>query len=104
MFVVCNRIMVNQGYEEAFAERFRQRAGQVEQQPGFVSLQVLRPARANEPWVVMTHWQDKSAFEAWVESDDFKAAHREQTLPKEAFGEGGGLEMHEVEIQAGHPL
>lgn len=101
MFVVSNRIMVNPGFEDAFAERFRQRAGQVEKQPGFVSLQVLKPAREGAPWVVMTHWQDKAAFEAWVESEDFKLAHREQSLPKETFGSGGGLEMHEVEIQAG---
>ncbi|MBA4501434.1 antibiotic biosynthesis monooxygenase family protein [Marinobacterium marinum] len=101
MFVVANRIMVNSGYEEAFAERFRQRAGQVEQQPGFVRLEVMRPANEGCPWVVMTHWRDKGAFEAWVSSEDFKRAHREQSLPKEAFGAGGGLEMHEVELCAG---
>jgi heme-degrading monooxygenase HmoA len=44
---------------------------------------------------VLTTWQDKAAFEAWVGSDDFKLAHS-NPMPKEAFDGEGKLEMHEV--------
>ena len=43
MIVVSNRIPVAKGHEEAFAERFRNRASLVEHHPGFVRLEILRP-------------------------------------------------------------
>jgi heme oxygenase (mycobilin-producing) len=69
------------------------------QQPGFVRLQVLRPADADSPYVVLTTWRDKSAFEAWVNSEDFRLAHQ-HPLPKEAYTGDGRLEQHDVVIAA----
>ena len=99
MFIVANRVPVAAGWEERFEERFRQRAGQVENQPGFVRMQILRPADDKSPYVVLTSWQSEEAFNAWVGSEDFKLAHR-NPLPKEAFNGEGGLERHEVVISA----
>jgi hypothetical protein len=59
----------------------------------------LRPADDDSPYVVLTTWKDKAAFEAWVGSEDFRQAHR-NPLPKEAYREGGRLERHEVVIEA----
>jgi heme-degrading monooxygenase HmoA len=101
-FVVANRIPVRAAYRDAFEERFRQRASEVEKQPGFIRLEVLRPVQDDGFYVVLTHWENREAFENWVRSDDFKRAHQQANpLPKEAFGEGGGLEQHEVIIAAG---
>ena len=100
MYVVANRVPVAAEWHDAFEERFRARAGQVDLQPGFVRMEILRPVNEDGVYVVLTHWENKAAFEAWVRSDDFKAAHQ-NPLPKEAFGEGGGLEQHEVIIAAG---
>jgi heme oxygenase (mycobilin-producing) len=100
MFIVANRVPVASGWEETFEERFRQRAGQVDKQPGFVSMQILKPETDDTPYVVLTSWQDKAAFDAWVGSDDFKLAHS-NPMPKEAFAGEGKLEMHEVIIAAG---
>ncbi|MGC9186062.1 MAG: antibiotic biosynthesis monooxygenase family protein, partial [Thiomonas sp.] len=44
-FVVANRVPVHAEFRAAFEERFRQRAGEVEKQPGFVRMEVLRPAQ-----------------------------------------------------------
>jgi heme-degrading monooxygenase HmoA len=49
--------------------------------------------------VVLTTWQDKTAFDSWVGSEDFRLAHH-NPLPKEAYREGGRLERHEVVIEA----
>ena len=68
-------------WREQFEERFRTRAGQIDQHPGFVSMQVLRPADATSPYVVLTTWQDKAAFEAWVRQGIFRLAHQ-HPLPK----------------------
>ncbi len=98
-YVVANRVSVKAEYRVEFEARFQKRAGEVDKQPGFVRMEILRPVSENGVYVVLTHWLDQAAFEAWMKSDDFKAAHT-NPLPKEAFGEGGGLERHEVVISA----
>jgi heme-degrading monooxygenase HmoA len=99
MLIVANRVPVASGWEGTFEERFRQRAGQIDKQPGFVSMQILKPESEDTPYVVLTTWQDRAAFDAWVGSEDFKLAHR-NPMPKEAFDGEGKLEMHEVIIAA----
>jgi len=97
MFVVANRVFVNAGWEEEFETRFRKRAGEIDKQPGFVRMAVLKPAKEGAPYVVQTEWQDRVAFDNWVGSEDFRKAHA-NPMPKEAFASGGGIEMHEVII------
>ncbi len=99
MYVVANRVPVASGWEERFEARFRGRAGQVDKQPGFVRMDILRPADEDSPYVVLTTWEDEAAFNRWVGSEDFKLAHR-NPLPKEAFAGEGRLERHEVVISA----
>ena len=41
-FVVANRVFVKAEYSEEFESRFRNRAGQINQQPGFVVLDNVR--------------------------------------------------------------
>ncbi len=98
-YVVANRVPVKKEFREQFEERFRHRAGEVEKQPGFVRMEILRPVADEGVYVVLTHWQNREAFQNWMKSEDFREAHR-NPLPKEAFGEGGGLEQHEVIISA----
>jgi len=99
MYIVANRVPVAAPWREQFEERFRTRAGQIDTQPGFVRMQVLRPVDAESPYVVLTMWRDKVAFEAWVGSEDFRLAHQ-HPLPKEAYTGEGRLEYHEVVIAA----
>ena len=54
MITVANGIYVAREYAEAFEERFRARAGLVDQMPGFISNQVLRPVNEGEPYIVFT--------------------------------------------------
>jgi len=98
-YVVANRVPVAPKWAEKFEERFRNRVGQIDRQPGFVSMQILRPADDDSPYVVLTTWKDKAAFDSWVGSEDFRLAHQ-NPLPKEAYREGGRLERHEVVIEA----
>lgn len=99
MFVVANRVPVASGWEDTFEERFQKRTGQIDKQPGFFRMQILKPVSDASPYVVLTTWQDKASFDAWVGSEDFKLAHR-NPMPKEAFDGEGKLEMHEVIINA----
>jgi heme-degrading monooxygenase HmoA len=97
MFVVMNRISVNPSFTEAFEERFRQRAGEVDKMPGFIRNLVLRPSAPDDPYVVMTMWESKQAFEAWTQSDAFRKGHaRSGTLPADAFRGPSRLEMYDA--------
>jgi heme-degrading monooxygenase HmoA len=99
MYIVTNRVPVTDAYAETFEQRFRERAGQIDKQPGFVRMQVLRPDSPDTPYLVQTTWQDRQAFEAWIGSDDFKLAHS-NPMPKEAFVGEGRIEKFEVLIEA----
>lgn len=99
MYVVTNRVMVVEEYKEQFEQRFRARAGQVDKQAGFVRMDVMRPLEENSPFLVMTVWQDEKAFLGWVNSEDFKLAHK-NPLPKDAYGTGGGMEKHEIVVSS----
>lgn len=86
MYVVMNRIFVKPEYRDALEERFRQRAGEVDKMPGFIRTQVLRPDDPEVPFVVVTEWESKEAFEAWTRSEAFQKGHRQSgTLPPDAF-------------------
>ena len=100
MYIVTNRVPVAAEYAEMFEQRFRERAGQIDKQPGFVRMQVLRPDTPDTPYLVQTTWTDRQAFEAWVGSDDFKLAHR-NPMPKEAFSGEGRIEKFDVVIESG---
>jgi len=104
MITVANRIYVSREYAEAFEKRFRERAGLVDQMPGFISNQVLRPVNEGDPYVVFTTWQSRQDFLSWVRSDEFVKGHAQSgTMPKEAFTSANVLEMHEVIQDSGRP-
>ena len=97
MITVANRIYVLPAFAEAFEERFRERAGLVDQMPGFISNHVLRPVNDGDPYVVFTLWTSRENFLNWVRSDAFVKGHAQSgTLPKDAFFKSNVLELHEV--------
>ncbi|MEW6421583.1 MAG: antibiotic biosynthesis monooxygenase [Deinococcota bacterium] len=105
MIAVANRIYVNPEYHDQFEARFRQRAGLVDGMPGFISNHVLRPLEEGEPFVILTFWESREAFEAWTNSDAFRQGHaRSGSLPREAFSAPNVLEVHEVVQSTGTPL
>jgi len=97
VFVVMNRIPVRGEFREAFEERFRSRAREVDRMPGFVRNWVLRPVEPDDPYVVLTVWESQEAFEAWTRSEAFQRGHaRSGTLPREAFAGPSKLERYEL--------
>lgn len=96
-YVVANRVFVKPEYCQEFEQRFQKRAGQINQQPGFVSMQVLKPQSEQTPYVILTHWVDQAVFETWVGGEDFNLAHQ-NPMTKDAFFDGGGLERYETII------
>jgi heme oxygenase (staphylobilin-producing) len=87
MIAVINRLPVKEGAADQVVERFVNSRGNVQEFPGFISMEVLRSEGADEV-LVITRWRDKDAFDSWVHSDAFKKAH----------GRSGGSEL-----LRGHP-
>lgn len=104
MITVANRIFVNPDYAEQFEEAFRKRAGLVDGMHGFISNQVLRPVSPGDPYIVLTFWNAREDFEAWIRSDAFIQGHAKSgSLPKEAFSSPNKLELHEVIQDSSRP-
>lgn len=99
MHVVTNRVYVHPDWKEEFENRFQTRAGQIDKQPGFKKMNILRPISEDAPYIVYTEWENEQAFKSWVGSEDFKIAHQ-NPMPEEAFSRKGGLEQHTIIISA----
>jgi heme oxygenase (mycobilin-producing) len=76
-YVVMNVVDVPAERAREFEERFAKRAGRVQDSPGFEAFELLKPADAQTKYIVYTRWESKDAFEAWVNSSDFAAGHRQ---------------------------
>lgn len=86
MITVANRIYVAPEYAAAFEQRFRDRAGLVDQMPGFISNQILRPVNDGDPYVVFTFWNSREDFLNWVRSDALlKGTHNPAHYRKKHF-------------------
>lgn len=67
MFVAMSRFRVRPGQEEMVCEAFRERPMRVDEQPGFVRMEVFNPQeRGNEFWLI-TVWENRESFEVWHE-------------------------------------
>ncbi|MBZ0184864.1 MAG: antibiotic biosynthesis monooxygenase [Candidatus Obscuribacterales bacterium] len=111
MFVSINHIMVKRGREADFEKRFLARDRAVEDQPGFVSIDILKPGMksirgsAPEPlehneYQVMTRWENEEAFRSWVKSDSFKQSHSGE-IDKTMFDGQSYLTYHQTIVGAG---
>jgi heme-degrading monooxygenase HmoA len=101
MIVIANRIPVNPEFNEQFEERFRNRASLVDQMPGFISFQILRPKQEGDPYIVQTMWESEEHFRAWTESEEFKQGHgKSAPSPEGMFAGKSKMEMHEIIQQA----
>ncbi|MBD3167373.1 antibiotic biosynthesis monooxygenase [bacterium] len=76
MFVAMNRISCQPDYVERFEELFRNRARQVDTLPGFIQAKILRPLKDDQPYIVMTMWEAKEHFDAWLKTEAFREGHR----------------------------
>jgi heme-degrading monooxygenase HmoA len=106
----------------SFEDRFASRVHLVDQAPGFIRNEVLRPAprqfdHASGRWVrkanggvaaggvyrISTWWATLQDFEAWTRSPAFAEAHNSRP-PAEMFSGPARLEIHEVYLSTDEGL
>ncbi|WP_017594723.1 antibiotic biosynthesis monooxygenase family protein [Nocardiopsis potens] len=89
--VKFNVLTVPEGAGPTLEERFAERAGLVEGQPGFEEFQLLRPVEGTDRYIVYTRWKDEESFRAWLESAAFREGHaRAAAEAGEGHGHGHG--------------
>jgi heme-degrading monooxygenase HmoA len=97
VFVVMNRFYVKPEYATQFEAQIQNRPRQVDRQPGFVRVQLLRPSNPDDPYIVLTVWNTRQDFEAWVKADTFTVQHAgPRTLANNIFTRPNQLETFEV--------
>ncbi|MCE4603948.1 MAG: antibiotic biosynthesis monooxygenase [Aeropyrum sp.] len=98
-FAIMNHIRAET--PEAFqkvVESFKTRRGLVEGRPGFKALLILANPDRREV-LVITVWESKKAFEAWVESEEFKKAHERARSRRLEGTSSEGIEFEVVDFK-----
>lgn len=73
--IKINAITVPEEAGDEVARRFAARAGAVDDSPGFLGFELLKPEDDRTTWLVVTRWEDEASFEAWRTSDSAANAH-----------------------------
>ncbi len=72
--VKINAIEVPPGAGPELEKRFANRAHTVDNSPGFLGFQLLRPVKGENRYFVVTHWESDEAFQDWT-TNHSAAAH-----------------------------
>jgi heme-degrading monooxygenase HmoA len=83
--VKINAINVPADAGTELERRFAARAGTVENSPGFLGFQLLRPVAGEDRYFVVTHWEDEESFAAWRDGGA-QAAHAGERAKPVASG------------------
>jgi len=94
MISVENHIPVKKEFSEAFEARFKSGTRHVQDAPGFLRNEVLRPIKGDR-YIIRTYWDSMESFEKWSHSEAFKRAHS-NTPSNEMFEGKSFLTIHEV--------
>ncbi|WP_373199261.1 mycobilin-forming heme oxygenase MhuD [Mycobacterium marinum] len=79
--VKINAISVPAGAGPELEKRFAHRAHAVDNSPGFLGFQLLRPVKGEDRYFVVTHWESDEAFQAWANGPAKEAHAGERANP-----------------------
>ncbi|MEU8814643.1 antibiotic biosynthesis monooxygenase [Actinoplanes sp. NPDC048796] len=83
--VKINAIDVPEGAGPELEKRFAARQGAVENAPGFLSFELLRPVAGETRYFVYTRWETEEDFQAWSAGSG-RAAHSGERAKPVASG------------------
>lgn len=84
-FAVCNHIPVSDEGQLLFEKQFSNRKHILENEPGFSSSRVLRPAKG-DTYIILSFWDNEQYFNAWHESKNYDNVF-ENSKSKAAIGQ-----------------
>ncbi|XZF14206.1 antibiotic biosynthesis monooxygenase family protein [Chitinophagaceae bacterium MMS25-I14] len=75
-FVAVNYISCNSEYKERFETLFATRAKAIDRMPGFIDMHVLKPSKEEDPYLIVSYWDNEDAFKTWTKSPEFLEGHK----------------------------
>jgi heme-degrading monooxygenase HmoA len=99
--VKINAIDVPEGAGEELERRFAARAGAVENSPGFLGFELLRPVAGEKRYFVYTKWESEEAYQAWAAGPSRAAHAGEGGEQRRPVASGANLLEFEVVQQVG---
>jgi heme-degrading monooxygenase HmoA len=91
--VKINAIEVPEGAGPELEKRFAARLGAVDNEPGFLGFELLRPVAGENRYFVYTRWETEEHFQAWLKGSAREAHSGERAKP---VGTGSALLEFEV--------
>ena len=95
--VKINAIEVPEGAGPELEKRFAARLGAVDNEPGFLGFELLRPVAGENRYFVYTRWETEEHFQAWA-SGPSRQAHAGQQGAKPVATGSSLLEFEVVEM------
>ncbi|GAA1003160.1 mycobilin-forming heme oxygenase MhuD [Nocardiopsis tropica] len=95
-----NAIHVPEAAGPELEKRFANRAHAVENSPGFLGFQLLRPVKGDDRYFVVTEWESEEAFAAWRDGPA-RQAHAGERDPNGGEGRkpvATGADLLEFEV------
>lgn len=74
-FVAINYIHCTPEYKERFEFLFGTRTKAIDTMPGFINMQVLKPVKENDDYLIISYWENEEAFKTWTKSEAFLKGH-----------------------------
>lgn len=75
MFVFVSHLDVPEGDHTELERHFRERSRLVDEFPGFLYLQLLKPQAGKATHVFLTAWESRGAFRAYMQSEAHATSH-----------------------------
>lgn len=75
MFVFISHLTVAEEDRPELERHFRERSRLVDQFPGFLYLQLLRPQGSDATHTFLTAWEDREAFRRYMKSTEHSISH-----------------------------
>lgn len=75
-FTAINYITCKEDYTERFETLFKNRAGMIDHNKGFRNMHVLKPSKAEDPYLIVSYWDKEEDFVAWTKSESFIQGHK----------------------------
>lgn len=75
-FVAINTIRCTPECIERFESLFGARAHAIDRMPGFLHMEVIKPAKPGDPYLIVSHWDNEETFKTWTNSPEFIEGHK----------------------------
>jgi len=76
MIVVLSRFTVANAMEREVKEAFRQRPHFVDQEPGFLGMEVMSPYENPAEIWLLTRWTDEQSYRSWHRGHQYQDSHK----------------------------